>query len=789
MINKDLLYGRDSEEQIVAIENLRGQPVVEIFTREKDKVTSRYETFEYFLYTSSDELPIDLDSTKLLGKNHYDRLLKFKSPEDYYNTRNQLEDYVSPFLSSQYQLQTGKTLFKGMTYNDPLVMFFDLEVLTKKGYNFPNAKRVEDEIFIIAIKTNRDTEIVLFTENPNKKINSSITKDGVDHIKFTSEKKMLEFFVKLVRDIDPDIIANHNIFNFDLDYLSDRANLLDVELQLGRNGSTPNSFETSIKFADRKRDYNNYQIHGRHIIDTQYLCEYADVVLRSMPSYALKEVVKFLGKASNNRTYIEGDRISNVWRNEDLDFSPEDLLLYAIDDVREAEIVYNEYGQSIFTLTQMIPMSYQDVFRYGTGNQVEYVFMREYLHGKWAYPKRDEHRSISGGYAKVLKFGLFKGSIVYADVKSLYPSLGILLGISPKKDIAGLYQKILNLLINIRYEIKAKIAVYKEEGNDVMVQQQKATDGSVKIFLNTMSYGFLAFGGSNFNDYDEAERITTTGQSIVKQMIEIIEKDGGVPIKVDTDGVALQMPKDWVGREEEYCDKRLTDALPEGIVIECDGKYNGILSFDGKSYALLDQNNKIEIKGNTLIGRSIPTFLTDFTKDCIYQLFHGQENCESILNKYKDRLNNYKLNIEDIYERKNLNMSLEEYKNKQKSGTTTTQAQYELAIKLNDSGKLPLNKGDVVKFYIKKFPYELTTHRGKPKIKKMKLRNFEAVEHHENYDYDYELSYYEKRLEKACKKFMCLGKDKFELIFNKKIYPKAADVRRYENLTDLKWEI
>lgn len=780
--DRDILYGFDHEENIVAIEAMSNQPIVEIFTRENDKLKSRYEPYEYFLHVTEDEPMLereDVKSSSLLGTQHYNKLIKTKDTNQFYNLKKSVRDSFEIFnFDSQYMLQAGKTLFKGMKFNDPLVLYFDLEVMTKEGYDFPNANREEDEIFIVAVRTNRGDEHVFYVGE------EEYEHGDVKFHRFHTEKKMIEAFILIVRSINPDVIANHNIFNFDLDYLQARCNLYGIDLALGRDGSNISHFATKIKFADRTRDYNNYNIYGRHIIDTQFLCEYADVVLRNMPSYQLKEVVKYLGQATDDRTYIPGEDISDVWRGINPLYDKEDLLKYAIEDVREAEIVYNEFGQSIFTLTQMVPMSYQDVFRYGTGNQVEYVFTREYMRQGWSYPKKDEHRKIKGGYADVLKFGMVKGSIIYADVKSLYPSLGKILKIQPKKDELKIYQKILNLLVETRYAIKARIKEYEREGNDEMVQQQKATDGSVKIFLNTMAYGFIASPFSSFNDYDEAERITTTGQKIMKQMNEIIKDDGGLPIKIDTDGVAMLMPDGW--DEEEYV-QHLTDLLPEGIIIECDGKYDGIISFDRKSYALLEKDGEVKVKGNTLIGRSIENFCTDFTKDCIKVLLtkDNHTECEDIYDYYRQNTIDRKWEGQTICKRANINMSLEEYTNKNESGNTQTIATYELAKK----AKKPYTKGDVIKYYIKEYPWKVVPHRGKPKLKKLKLKNYEAAELLDNYNYDYEIDYYTDRLETIAKKFMCLGKDKFEEIFNKEIYPKAADIRRYEELTGRHWSI
>lgn len=782
LVNKHLLYGRDEEEKIVAVEPVHNKNLVEVFTRIDDVVESRYEPYDFFMFVNSNEakdLIKGYSTQNLKGKNYYDTLVTSDNYGSLYQIRNQLENYMMPYKNSQYLLTSGKTLFKNMLFNEPLILFFDIEVMTKEGYEFPNSRRPEDEIFMVSAKTNRGDKFVLYTGEKAK----SEERD-VSYLNYKTEQDLIKGLVLMIRKVNPDILVNHNIFNFDLTYITDRCDMHNISFAIGRNGSEPNTYSTSIKFADRSREYTNYQVYGRHVIDTMFLAQYADVVIRAMPSYNLKDLVKFVGKAKDDRMYIEGEDISKVWRGQHDTHTREDLIKYAIDDVDEAEIIYKEYGQSFFTLTQMIPMSYQDVFRYGTGGQVEYVFMREYLFQKQSYPKPDAYRKISGGYADVLKFGIILKKLIYADVKSLYPSLGKLLKIQPKKDELGLYQQILELLAQTRYEIKAKIKQYTTEGKDELVSQQKATDGSVKIFLNTMSYGFLAFGASGFNDFDEAERITKSGQSIIKQMNQLIVDDGGIPVKVDTDGVAMVMPDKWVGKEEEYVNE-LTKRLPEGIIIECDGKYDGIISFDKKSYALLETDGTVKIKGNTLIGRSIQSVYTDFVRDSIHELFFGKGNCLAIYNKYKTKIESKVLEVKKISKRANINKNLKEYENEKSLGKTNISAQYELAI----NATRPYTKGDVISFYIKEYPYELKNLRNKLVLKKTKKKNFEAAELAENYDYDYEVSFYLDGLENTSKKFMCLGKIKFTEIFEDKIYPKNADIKKYEKLTKLKWEI
>ncbi len=772
---KKILFGRDTEENIVKIETIYNKKIVQIFSRVNGELKSRYEPLDLFVFANDKQkLHGNYETKKLLGNNYYNLQLEFPSARDFFNfKRKYYKDINVPYGSSQYFLQTGKTVFKGMKFDDPLVLYFDIETITTEGYNFPNASRKGDKIVIIALKTNRGDKMLFYLGDAEIKDEGDTT-----HYVCKNEKELIKEFIYQFRSIDPDIVANHNIFNFDLPYLEERANIHGVNFALGRDGTEPKTFETNIKFGDRMRSYTNYVIYGRDVIDTQFLAEYADVVLRKMPSYRLKDLVKFLGKATDDRTYIEGGDISDVWKNKHDKFTRKDLIKYAIEDVVEAEILYNEYGQSIFILAQMVPMNFQEVFRYGTGNQIEYVFNREYIYNNWSLPKPSEHQSIKGGYADVLKFGHIKGSIIYADVKSLYPSLAKILEIQPKKDELKIFQLILQTLTNIRYEIKDKIKQYSKEGKDDLIAQQKATDGSVKIFLNTMSYGFLAFSHSGFNDFDEAERITTTGQEIVKEMIDIINKDGGEPIKVDTDGVALLMPEDWIGREEEYCEERLTDALRDGIIIECDGKFDGILSFDRKSYALLNKDGSIKLKGNTITGRGVERFVHDIINHTIEYLFGKKDkHPNDLYYELKDKIKRSDFEPEEIQKRSSLNMSLSEYRMRRDSGNTNTLVQYELA----DKAVKPYSKGDIILYYVKRYPYEMTTYRNKPTVRKKKCKVYEAGELIENYDNDIEPEYYIDRLDKGVKKFMVLGKNEFEDLFDVEV--KKSDITRIKKIT------
>ena len=74
--------------------------------------------------------------------------------------------------------------------------------------------------FVTALADGRGWELIL---------------DGHD----LDEKALLKKFVEIVRKRDPDVVAGHNLFKFDLPYLAARAKRHRVPLALGRDGGAP----------------------------------------------------------------------------------------------------------------------------------------------------------------------------------------------------------------------------------------------------------------------------------------------------------------------------------------------------------------------------------------------------------------------------------------------------------------------------------------------------------------------------------------------------------------------
>jgi len=126
------------------------------------------------------------------------------------------EDVLQLPPEEQYLVATGRTYFRGLTFDDLHRLQFDLETTGL------HASR--DRVFLVAVRDNRGLERTL-----------DIAEGGLEGAK--AEADLIRRLAALIRERDPDVIENHNLHGFDLPFLARRAQLLGVPLALGRAGA------------------------------------------------------------------------------------------------------------------------------------------------------------------------------------------------------------------------------------------------------------------------------------------------------------------------------------------------------------------------------------------------------------------------------------------------------------------------------------------------------------------------------------------------------------------------
>ena len=758
IVNNDLLFGKDKENGIVGAYQL-SDTHIRIFNRTEGKVTFHDDPFYPFFFLSTCTLldgfiPEDKDKFWLVpleGSNFYQCLAIFKNWKayrgalDFVNTKvpgesaetviegvpyeNVSHVYNKGDAITQYLLQSGKTLFKGMIFDDLYRMQLDIETdydpLRKKSGPSGFA---EDEVIIVSLSDNRGWECVL-------------------HSKGKSEQALLEELIALIVKMDPDVVEGHNIFSFDLSYLQRRCERYRIPFAIGRNGLIPKTYPASIRFAERSIDYPFFDIPGRHVIDTLFLVQSYDISKRSMQSYGLKAVAKHFGFASHDRTYVDYSDIASLWIN-----NHQKLLDYALDDVRETRALSSLLSGSNFYLAQMLPYTYAMTSRIGQAAKIEVLLVREYLRRKQSIPKPSIGQQHSGGYTEVFLKGIL-GPIVYADVESLYPSIMLSYDICPKSDNLKVFPGILNDLKDLRFKAKDKARSAKVQGNLSLANNFDAMQSSFKILINAM-YGYLGYSGGIFNDFIEADKVTSTGQNLAKKMIFEFESRGCKVIEVDTDGILFVPPPDVTNEvAEKELVKEVSLLMPDGINIGFDGRFRKMISYMKKNYALLGYDNTMILKGSSLTSRSGEKFGRDFVRRGFESLLiEDIDGLHDLFIEYRNIILNHEMDVSELSRTETLKNSIEQYLDDVKSGKRSKSITYEIAIKAG----MGISKGDRITYYVS------GSGTGTSSYDKGKLASDWKKEQP-----DENTHFYLKRLDEHCQKFLPFFKPQdYSMIFS-----------------------
>lgn len=676
----------------------------------------------------------------LAGDNFYRFLVVFQSWHAYWDAIRHLERatnrtrrtpdelYLINNPVQQYLMQTGRTCFRQMSFDDLHRMQLDIEVYSEAG--FPNPKRPEDEVIIIALSDNRGWQQIL-------------------HARDRSEKELLEELVEVIQRHDPDVIEGHNIFAFDFMYLMERYRRHRVPFCIGRDGSVPRTYPSSMRFAERSIDFPALEIAGRHVVDTYFQVMSYDVFKRDLPGYGLKAVARYFGFAPKDRTYIDGDRISETWRT-----NPDLLIRYAADDVLETERIARHLSGSTFYLTRMLPMPYGQVARTGPAAKIESLFVREYLRQKHALPRSEWGSQTLGGYTDVFLTGI-AGPIVYADVESLYPSIMLNYDIKPGRDALNLFPRLLRRLTDLRLEAKQAMQNAK---TDEERSELDARQSSYKVLINSF-YGNLGFSMAAFNDFAQADRVASVGQQLLRQIISILGREGATVIEVDTDGVLFVPPAQCTDELQERAFlEKLNEEMPRGIRIGYDGRFKKMLSYKKKNYALLTYRDTLTFKGSSLVSRSNEKFGRTFVAEAIRLLL--EEDVAGLHALYldtRDKIIKHDWSSASAFSRtETLKDSIERYQKDVQAGKRTRAASYELALQRKKDTGQPIRKGDRISYYISGSDLQSASFELAKPVDAWSPENP-----------DENTAYYLKRLDEFARKFEPFFKETdFRLIFS-----------------------
>ncbi|PYN78988.1 MAG: DNA polymerase II [Candidatus Rokuibacteriota bacterium] len=680
-----LLFGRDASPGLVAFDLADGGRAMRLYRRSGDATVTELAPFSPFLLLADRDLVKDagglLAVVPLEGPGQLRWRALFASWADALGARDRCRDRSgqpsnvpgAPYLFlgdsvHQYLLQTGRTSFGGLVFADLRRLALDIEVMTTEGHEFPSAARSGDRIIAVALADSTGFRHV-------------VRGDRLD------ERALLGECSRIICERDPDVIEGHNIFRFDLEYLEARARLHRVALAWGRNSESLRSRVARLQIAERTIGYRRYEVDGRHVIDTWILAQLHDAGTRDLPGFGLKDLARHFGVAAEGRTYVDPSQITREFTD-----APERLMAYAGDDAIETLAISAILAPPYFAQAQAVPFDYQSCTLRGAAAKIDALVLREYLARGHAVPLPGPVAPVGGGYTAICQEGVAR-PVLHVDVTSLYPSLMLKHSIAPASDTLGVFGALLQNLRDFRVRAKRLAREAREPAERAHLG---ALQQSFKILINAF-YGYLAFSGGHWNDFEAADRVTAEGRAVVTAVLARLAALGATPVEADTDGVYFVPPPGHTPADDDALLERIAVALPDGIQLELDGRYAAMFSYKMKTYALLDEVGRLSLKGSAFRSRGLEPFQRQIIGEIVRCFVLGRRGeVRALIDRWLADFAAHRVEPRVFARTETLQESIEAYRERVRAGARPTSAAYELA---GASGRA-VQPGDQVSYYV-----------------------------------------------------------------------------------------
>jgi len=513
-------------------------------------------------------------------------------------------------------------------------MAVDIECVPVRKGSVPEAER--DPVVMMAF---------CFSE-PFKGKNSLVlaTRQDSEVISFDSEREMLEEFVKMVREYDPDVLTGYNINNFDMPYLLERMRRNRTPAFLGRCNQKQAS---ARKVMARHR----VSVPGRVVLDSYEIVKKDFSLVR----YGLDFVAETLLK--QKKEDVKHSEIEKLWEGNQEEFRR--LVFYARNDAQLAMdlVLKLNLVDKYAALSRISGTLLQDTVDSGETTRIENFLLREFNKHGYMLPCKPESSDVAkreSVMGKDLKGGFvlepdkqLHSYVAVFDFKSMYPSIirtynicptTILKGVeiegaiesphgtrfAPKEVRSGIVPAILEELMNSRQAARKRLKSAKDLGKKRLLN---AEQWALKIMANAF-YGHMGYARARIYDLDIANTITYTGRHMIQKTKGIIESELGYGVVYgDTDSVFVKMKEEDMERIRaagELIAKHVTKQLPDLMELQFEKVFKRFLPLTKKRYMAWSfepvdggWEEKIEMKGIETVRRDWCGLVSEATRNVI----------------------------------------------------------------------------------------------------------------------------------------------------------------------------
>lgn len=547
------------------------------------------------------------------------------------------------------------------------ILAFDIESYSPAGS--PRAEK--DPVIMISVSDNQGLEKVLTWKD------FDVNLDYVEVLE--DEKSMIERFIQLVQERNSDVIMGYNTDLFDFPYLSQRAEKLDVKLELGRDGSEISTkkrrFSTVTKIAGR--------VHADVYAMTEFLSRIGAIRLID---YTLENVYKHI--IGEEKPDLEYSEIPGAW--DEGGEKARELIEYSLSDATATLELGNEFLPLFTELSRTVKQSLFDVSRMTPGQLVEWLLIFNAHKIDELIPPRPVGREYQrrrgetyiGGYVKEPTPGLHEELVVF-DFRSLYPTIVVTHNIDPATldcdcctseetatapDLGyefcqkkkGFIPETLKELIEGRSRLKNKMSREKEESREY--QSLYNRQWALKIIANSF-YGMLGYPRARWYSKECAESVTSFGRHYIKDTIEMAKDRGFEVIYGDTDSLFCKLN----GKNREDVKKflkKVNESLPGIMELELEDYYKRGVFVTKKRYAMIDEGGKLVVKGLEFVRRDWAALAKRTQEQVIEAILHdaSPKKAAEIVQETTKAIKQGNVDLDDLVIHTQLKKPLEEYK-------------------------------------------------------------------------------------------------------------------------------
>jgi DNA polymerase I len=395
-----------------------------------------------------------------------------------------------------------------------------------------------------------------------------------------SERRILERFVDLVRETDPDVITGYNIGGYDIPLLIERARELGLkELPLGRDLSPPSDAGERL-----------WRVHGRVIADAWWSAR-RELKPKQETLQHVSRLLLGEGKFDVDRRNIEAE-----WARDH-----DRVMAYCEQDAVLAYKILHRLRalERAADLATVAHLPLEEGLNGRTSLFVDSLLIpRADRHAIGVPPTRRLRReeAIEGGYVHTIRPGIHQW-VVMLDFKAMYPSIIIAKNIcfttlSPTgetKSPAGARfvgpEVRRGLIPEILGELMADRDRFRRLARGATSPAERlyydGLQNAVKILMNSF-YGVMASSFYRFTNKEIGAAITAFAREAITSIIRALETDGHEVVYSDTDSVFVRSPTPSLEGARAFGEslaKRFTEI---GSTFEFQAVYEALFSHGAK---------------------------------------------------------------------------------------------------------------------------------------------------------------------------------------------------------------